>query len=651
MSASADHLPSEGANLRTDALNRGSSRAAAWACALGLVAAWYLVAQSASAHFLGVAPGREAWLRDLAAHLMIGGALFLMARSLRRFALAMVVLFSVFTLGNALKLAVLGGPVMPDDFLAAGNLFLLLEGWQLWGSVAMLLLPLAGLLWMFDWRQPRAWVTLAGTVLAVAALVAQPQPASAWLDARFGDWVWNQRGNYEMRGLPIHLVQEAARNLARRGQAPRAAEVDEALTLLGATQPNPFLSAAAVGPGRGGRNVHMIVLESFWDPVVLKAAGLSADPLDPAFRKLWKATGNARALSPVFGGYTANAEFEALCGFPVKTDAVFFEGRLRRDVPCLPRHLGEAGYRSVASHPNAAPFWNRINAYRRVGFEQYWSDRDFVLDDMNGEFLSDASLFRQVLERVGPALGGAQPVFNYVLTYFGHLDYPLNSARPEVIKADTATALVQAYANTVYYKSREVMAFVRELRRRDPDAIIVMFGDHLPSLGWNHGGYAESGLLAPNRADFDDEMFRTLVATPLVVIDGRRGPLKTGDLPIYALPALILDLLGDERDTMLRFAARAADALRVRPLPGVHFTLEHDALTVCRSGELQVGCEASAAWVEAVSVLKRDLFSGQQHALGAAERLRGLQTVELEAGEFEAAVKSPEALAEADNDV
>lgn len=611
------------------------SRVREWMWALGLVVVWYAGAHLALAHVLEVAPGRDAWARDLVAHLLLGSVLFLMARSVLRFGVAMVVMFSAFTAGNAIKLAVLGGPVMPDDFIAAKNLFLLLEGWQLWGSVAMLALPIGALFWMFAWRRPQAWMALAGVVLAVSALISQPGPATAWLDARFGDWVWNQRGNYEMRGLPIHLVQETARNLARRGQAPVAAEVDDALTLLGARQPSPFLKTAATRR-RGGRNVHMIVLESFWDPMALKAAGLSADPIDPAFRKLWKAAGHARTLSPVFGGYTANAEFEALCGFPVQTDAVFFEGRLRRDVPCLPRHLAEAGYRSFASHPNAAPFWNRVNAYRRVGFEQYWSDRDFILDDMNGEFLSDASLFRQVLERVGPELSGAQPVFNYVLTYFGHLDYPLNSARPEVIKANTDNALVKAYANTVYYKSRELMGFVKQLRKRDPDAIIVLFGDHLPSLGWNHGGYAESGLLAPNRSEFDDEMFRTLVATPLVVIDGRRGPLKTGDLPIYALPALILDLLGDERDTMLRFAARADDALRVRPLPGVHFTLENDALTVCRSGELQAGCEASAAWVEAVSVLKRDLFSGQQHALGAAERVRGLQTVELEVDEVAA---------------
>ncbi|HRP22549.1 MAG TPA: sulfatase-like hydrolase/transferase [Thauera sp.] len=641
MSASASRAPAKPEpQPESLPIAAGATRARAglrqvreWGCALGLVAAWYALAQWAIAHFLGVAPRQDAWLRDLSAHLLIGGLLFLMARSVARFGVAMVVLFSAFTVGNALKLAVLGGPVMPDDFVAARNLFLLLEGWQLWGSVAMLALPLVALLWMFAWRRPRAWGALATVIAGVAAVLAQPAPLTAWMDARFGDWVWNQRGNYEMRGLPIHLVQEAARNLARRGAAPQMNEVEDALTLLGATQPSPFLRTAAGRQGRGGRNVHMIVLESFWDPMALKAAGLSADPLDPAFRRLWKAAGNARALSPVFGGYTANAEFEALCGFPVKTDAVFFEGRLRRDVPCLPRHLGEAGYLSFASHPNAAPFWNRINAYRRIGFEHYWSDRDFALDDMNREFLSDASLYRQVLERVGPALDGAQPVFNYVLTYFGHLDYPLNAQRPQVIDTKTDNALVKAYANTVYYKSRELMAFLGALRERDPQAIIVLFGDHLPSLGWNHGGYAESGLLAPNREQFDDPMFRTLVSTPLVVIDGTRGPLRTGDLPIYALPALILDLLGDERDTMLRFAARSDDPVRVRPLPGVHFALEGKRLTVCRNGELAAGCEPSAAWVDAIDVLKRDLFSGAQHALQAPADRPVLQTVELEAEE------------------
>ena len=44
-------------------------------------------------------------------------------------------------------------------------------------------------------------------------------------------------------------------------------------------------------------------------------------------------------------------------------------------------------------------------------------------------------------------------------------------------------------------------------------------------------------------------------------------------------------------------------------------------------------------------------LSGEQHALNAAERLRGLQTVELEAEDVEASAASEEILPGNDNDV
>lgn len=88
-----------------------------WGCALGLVAAWYALAQWAIGHFLGLTPRQDAWLRDLSAHLLIGGLLFLMARRVARFGVAIVVLFSAFTVGNAPKLAVLAVPALILDLL------------------------------------------------------------------------------------------------------------------------------------------------------------------------------------------------------------------------------------------------------------------------------------------------------------------------------------------------------------------------------------------------------------------------------------------------------------------------------------------------------------------------------------------------------
>lgn len=589
-------------------------RLLSWGAALACVFVWHQLAQVVLGQVFEVKLSQAAYTRDLAAHLLIGAFLFGISRSLSSFMVATTALFTALTVGNALKLSVLGAPVMPDDFAAARNMFLLLDGWLLVGAVLLVATPVILLGWSIAWKRPRAWVGFAVLGLAVASVARFPEPILATLDKRLGNSVWNQPANYQTRGLPIHLLQESARNLSRRTAPPTAAEVSAALVVVEHARKGGFVKVAAAQAVR--RNLHMIVLESFWDPMILSASELSADPMDPDFRALWAATDQSHLLSPVFGGYTANTEFEVLCGFPVNQNNVYFEFGLRREAPCLPRHLTDAGYHSITSHPNSASFWNRINAYRRIGFDTYLADKDFVLDDMNRSFLSDESMYRQVLQRLAPELRESKPVFNYMLTYFGHLPYPLNERRPAVITTAQGHDVVAAYANTIYYKSRELMALLRELRQTDPDALIVLFGDHLPALEPNFGGYTDSGVLAKRRGDFDAAMFRTLVETPLIVIDGQRGPVAVGDVPAYQLPALLLELLGDHRPSIMELTTQTPGEPRIRPLPGVHLVIGESVLEVCRDPDLDTpGCTDSGAWVKAVETLRTDLFSGKQHAL------------------------------------
>lgn len=592
------------------------TRTGGWVAALGFVVLWYALLQGVALWIFHVSPRGDAVPRDLAAHLLLGAALYALSRNLRWFLALAAVLLAALHLSNAGKIVVLGGPIMPDDFLAARNLFLLLHGWRLAGAVLIVAVPLILLALATSWRSRRAWVVLSGAALAVTAFLVAPGTLVRAMDAQLGNIVWNQRGNYEGRGLLLHLVQESARYLSRADSPPSRPDVTEALARLGNN--NALLPAALRIQAEVGarRNVHVILLESFWDPMPLKAAGISADPVDPRFRALWKAAGHSQAMSPVFGGYTANAEFEVLCGFPVTEDAVFFEGWLRRDVPCLPRHLGAVGYHSVASHPNIAAFWNRVNAYHRIGFDTYWSDKDFVLDDMNRSFLSDASLYRQVLEKLRPSLDAGIPLFDYIVTFFGHLHYPLNEQRPHRIDVSQNDGLIEPYVNTIYYKSRELMDFLERLSELDPDALIVLFGDHLPFLGPNFAGFTDSGLLADNRSKFDAAMVRRLVSTPLVVIDGRRGPVPVGDVAMYQLPALILKLLGDDRPSVLRLLASPPHPV-VRPLPGMHFAAQDEWQALCRQNQEAAGaeCALSEAWLDAAITLTRDLFGGDQYTL------------------------------------
>ena len=592
-----------------------------WLIVIGFVIVWYTLIQIASQAIFHVSVEYSAIPRDLAAHLLLAAICYSLSGRLTRALPAIASLIAVFNLCNAGKIQFYGTPAMPDDFLALRNLFLLLTGWQLGAVVVIVFLPIILILFMVSWRRPRTWFLLGLYTLGAVLAINQADLVVQGMDKVFKNSVWNQRGNFESRGIFIHIVQEGLRYQARIARPPSAPEVTEALAVLRAVKPNQDAVSQPQEAKIPPRNVHMIILESFWDAALLVGSGLSEDPIDPEFRKLWQAAGNSQVLSPVFGGFTANPEFEVLCGLPVTENQVFFEAGLQNSAACLPQVLHEAGYRSIASHPNVAGFWNRVNAYRRIGFDTYWSDRDFVLDDMNGEFLSDASLYRQVMEKVRPLVAGGTPVFNYILTYFGHVDYPLNDKRPRKITTTDENALLNAYVNLMYYKSRELMAFLDTLRKEDPDSLIVLFGDHLPFLGPGFYGFLRSNLLSGKREMMPEAMVHTLTAAPLVVIDGQRGPLALGDVPMYRLPALILDLLGMAGGKTVRLSVTPAGAV-IRPLPGMYWLSEKGRQKVCR--EEKGGnddCLVTDQWLKAITTITTDLFSGEQYSLPEIEGL------------------------------
>ncbi len=515
-------------------------------------------------------------------------------------------------IGNAVKISFFGGPIMPDDVYALRSLLLILEGWQFFAVAAPLAAIASLLLFNFSMRHWSAYLASMSLMLLGITVVYKPIAVVEPLDNYFGNSHWDQRSNYVWRGATMYTLLEAARYFAVADVPPDADSVQEAAqSMLTVTPP---LEKVGIPKEFTPRNVHIVLLESFWDANELKKAKFNQNPLSPEFRQLWKNAGHSHALTPVFGGGTANSEFEVLCGFPVNKDNIKFERQLLNDVPCLPHILADKGYRTLASHPNVPVFWNRVNAYKRIGFQTYWSKQDFELDDMNEEFLADSSLYRQVTEKISGSIEAKQPVLDYIVTYFGHWNYPLNEKRPKQISSPSQVDDVAAYANTTYYKSRELMGFINDMRKRDPDGIIVVFGDHLPSLGENFAGYVESGALTKNKTDFAPAMFKFFVSTPMIIIDGKRGPLKIGNLPLYQVPKLVLDLLNYDEPSIMDYTA-AIPGLQVRPLPGLHFTVSSDGtVDTCKEPPYSNNCQHSARWLENVNTISNDLFIGRQFA-------------------------------------
>jgi hypothetical protein len=166
-----------------------------------------------------------------------------------------------------------------------------------------------------------------------------------------------------------------------------------------------------------------------------------------------------------------------------------------------------------------------------------------------------------------------------------------------------------------------MMDALAHIQASDPDSIIILFGDHLPILGRQFAGYVESGFLAATFGEFTPDMYARSTATPLVVIDGQKGALKLGNVPMYRLGRILLDLIAYDQPSMLDLALPPSQTLKdtvLRPLPGVVISYQPDGF---EQAKVALPDKPSAedtevvAWLNDVKLIASDIFDGKQYAL------------------------------------
>ncbi|MDD5306639.1 MAG: LTA synthase family protein [Deltaproteobacteria bacterium] len=299
------------------------------------------------------------------------------------------------------------------------------------------------------------------------------------------------------------------------------------------------------------RNVHLIVMESFLDVRLMNGVRFSRPPLDEGFTA-WLGDRVSASLSPSFGGETARAEFELLCGVPsLRLYGIEFLAFDGTQAPCLPNHLRRAGYRTVLSFPGGPVYANMRLAYPGLGFaERIFGDHfsapgtpSLRLD--NGDpNLFDGDLFPQNLARVRPLVREGRPFLNYVLTLYGHWPFESDPRRfPDVVAIEPPQAELQRIANQMRYRTAALHRYLLELLKLDPTGIVVVVGDHLPTLpdgerDYRRLGYTGRSGLPQRFPDLvEHETFLLLVVAGQVV----KVPL----MHHFDVPHWILDQLTD----------------------------------------------------------------------------------------------------------
>lgn len=361
------------------------------------------------------------------------------------------------------------------------------------------LLPLLFLISSIDYRK-RALILIGGLPIFLTAYVLEylPHSYASLIKASGNDLVfYSDIPNVENNGrLTMLLYREAKRVLTLAATKPYRHRQTYS------QQADRF--AQELEANNNKRNVHLVVLESFLDPTLFRKASFSKDPVHPDFKVVF---GNKLgfSISPVFGGGTAQAEFEVLCGVPALEQLTSVEFNLFTGsaAECLPGILKRLGYRTVATNGFMPGFYNAISAYKGLGFGEVYFPREYAGanetyfsngDDADNGYLFDGSLFAQNLQLVGKHLreNARRPLLNYMMTAYGHTPHILDAQkRPELIqvKSRFEDEHLQRSVNQFYYRTQAIAAYVRTLIEIDPESLIILVSDHVPPLVYGPGTY------------------------------------------------------------------------------------------------------------------------------------------------------------------
>ena len=251
-------------------------------------------------------------------------------------------------------------------------------------------------------------------------------------------------------------------------------------------------------------------------------------------------------LSPVFGGNTANTEFEALTGFSMYNlfpgSVPYQEGMDKKKmIPSIVSILEDQNYDTLAIHAYKKMFYKRYRVYNTLGINNFIGDSDMKYQNtlLERTSISDQSITDEVLYQLKQR---EQPTFMHVITMQNHFPTYEGKYGKETVSitglAEENKVELEAYSQGIKESDIAMKNLLDGLSNIDRPTVVVFFGDHLPSI--SESIYKQGGF--PNQDSVDGE--RLYSETPLFIYsnyDLSKKDLNTIS-PVY-LGVSLFDLL------------------------------------------------------------------------------------------------------------
>ena len=232
-------------------------------------------------------------------------------------------------------------------------------------------------------------------------------------------------------------------------------------------------------------NIIVVMNEAFSDPAVLGNFVTNEDymPVMHSLQEGKEDTITGTMNVSVMGGNTANTEFEFLTGstmafFP--DGSVPYQQYINAPVNSMASYLKEMWYNTIAMHPYNAGGWERNIAYPYMGFDEFYSLRDFSRVTKVRDYVDDDSCVDRIIKEFEKS---EEPCFIFNVTMQNHSPYTAEyeNFTPDITVEGSDSFQLSTYLSLVKLSDAALGRLLGYFSEVEEDTVIVFFGDHQPT--------------------------------------------------------------------------------------------------------------------------------------------------------------------------
>ena len=189
-------------------------------------------------------------------------------------------------------------------------------------------------------------------------------------------------------------------------------------------------------------------------------------------------------------GTSSDSEFTFASGLMPASNGTVFMNYFNRDYVTIQKLLKEKGYYTFSMHGNNGSAWNRDIMHKHLGYDRFYSKKDYEIDEEIGLGLADKSFFRQSIEKIEGISAEHDKWYGLLLMLTNHTpfsDINDHSTYSVNIKGEDGTEAsylegtkMGNYLKSVHYADEAIGELMTSLEEKGmlDNTIIVLYGDH-----------------------------------------------------------------------------------------------------------------------------------------------------------------------------